>query len=48
MRLDEYLSPALVHFWREETGVSFIEYVLVASLIAVVCVIAILALGKSA
>jgi hypothetical protein len=46
MRLDEYLPPSLVYLLREEAGVSFIEYALVASLIAVVCVIALLALGK--
>jgi Flp pilus assembly pilin Flp len=46
MRLDEYLPPSLVHVLREEVGVSLVEYVLVASLIAVVCAIALLALGK--
>lgn len=46
MHLDEYPPPSLVHFLRGEAGVSFAEYVLVAALIAVVCVIALLALGK--
>lgn len=46
MRLDEYLPPALTRFLREDAGVSFTKYALVASLIAVVCVIALLALGK--
>lgn len=46
MRLDEYLPPALMRFLREESGISFTEYALMASLIAVVCVIALLALGK--
>ena len=46
MRSDEYLPAALTHFLREESGVSFAEYALVASLIAVVCVIALLALDK--
>ncbi|MFC3108596.1 Flp family type IVb pilin [Undibacterium arcticum] len=46
MRLDEYLPPALTRFLREEEGTSFTEYALVVSLIAVVCVIALLALGK--
>lgn len=46
MRLDEYLPPALTGFLREESGVSFAGYALVASLIAVVCVIALLGLGK--
>lgn len=46
VRLDEYLPQTLADFLREEAGVSFAEYALVASLIAVVCVIAFLALGK--
>jgi len=46
MRLDEYLPPAIDYFLREEAGTSFIEYVLLASLIAVVCAIAFLALNK--
>ena len=46
VRLDEHLSPALTRFLREDAGISFAEYALVASLIAVVCVIALLALGK--
>lgn len=46
VHLDEYLLPALTRFLREDAGTSFTEYALVASLIAVVCVIALLALGK--
>lgn len=46
VRLDEHLPPALTRFLREDAGVSFAEYALVASLIVVVCVIALLALGK--
>ena len=46
MRLDEFLPPALTRFLRGDAGVSFAECALVASLIAVVCVIALLALGK--
>lgn len=34
-------------FFREECGATFYETVLVASLIAVVCVIVLLALGKN-
>ena len=48
MRLDEYPPPSLAHFLRGEAGASFTEYALVASLIAVVCIIALLALGKGA
>ena len=47
VRLDEYLPPALMHFLREEAGASLTEFVLVASLIIAVCVLAFLALGKS-
>lgn len=46
MRLDEYLPPDLTRFLRGDAGVSFTEYALEASLIAVVCVIVRLALGK--
>lgn len=46
MSLDEYLPPAFKRFFREEAGVSFTECALVVSLIAVVCIIALLALGK--
>ena len=48
MQSDEYQPPSYVHFLREEAGASFTEYALVASLIAVVCIIALLALGKGA
>lgn len=44
MSLDKYLPPAYVHFLREDAGVTFTEYALVALLITVVCVIALLAL----
>ena len=46
MRLDVNLSSALIDFFGEEDGVSFIEIALVASLVAVVLVIAVLAIGK--
>jgi Flp pilus assembly pilin Flp len=46
MRLVVPLPPVLPHFLGEEDGTSLIEYVLVASLIAVVCIIALLALAK--
>lgn len=46
MHIDEYLPPSFTHFLRRESGASFTEYALVASLIAVVCVIALLAIGK--
>lgn len=44
------IDPAptpLQEFAREESGATFYEAVLVASLIAVVCVIVLLALGKN-
>ena len=40
------LSPGFMRFLQEEDGVSFIECALVASLIAVVAAIGLLALGK--
>jgi Flp pilus assembly pilin Flp len=40
------LSASFVQFAQEEDGVSFIECALVASLIAVVVAIGLLALGK--
>jgi len=46
MSLDEHLPPALMHLLREESGFSFTEYALVASLITAVCVLVLLALGK--
>ncbi len=46
MRLTEYLSHALRRFMRKETGVSFMEYALVGLLVAVLCTLALLALGK--
>ena len=48
MRLVVPLPPVFLHFHGEEDGTSLIEYALVASLIAVVCIIALLALGKGA
>lgn len=47
MRVDECLPPALSNFLREESGASFYECALVASLIAVVCALALLALSKN-
>jgi Flp pilus assembly pilin Flp len=48
MRVVKYPSPTIAFFLREEDGVSFTEYTLVVSLIVVVCVIAVMALGKGA
>jgi len=46
MRLVVPLPLVLLHFLGEEDGTSLIEYALVVSLVAVVCIIALLALGK--
>lgn len=47
MHSDAVPPSALRRFFREESGFSLTEYVLVASLIAVVCVLAVLALGRA-
>lgn len=46
MRLEDFLPPAITSFLKAEGGTSFSEYALVAVLIAVVCIIAVLALRK--
>jgi Flp pilus assembly pilin Flp len=46
VRLDDFPSSDLIDFLGEEDGASFIEMALVASLIAVVFFIAVLAIGK--
>lgn len=46
MRLDEYMPSVFMCFLRGESGASFSECALVASLIAVVCAMALLAIGK--
>jgi Flp pilus assembly pilin Flp len=43
-----YPSFALANFWREEAGVSFMEFALVASLVLVFCTLLLLAWSKSA
>ena len=47
MRLTEFLSCAVACFVPEESGVSLMEYALVGLLVAVVCILALLALGKN-
>ncbi|MDB5763793.1 MAG: hypothetical protein JWQ21_2788 [Herminiimonas sp.] len=47
MRLIDHMSRALTDFMPEEAGTSVMEYALVGLLIAVVCILALLALGKN-
>ena len=47
MQLTDYVSHALVEFLKEESGAPLIEYALIASLIAVVCGLFLIALNKS-
>ena len=47
MRLPDYVSHALFEFLKEEAGAPLIEYALIASLIAVVCGLFLMALNKS-
>lgn len=47
MRLMEYVSHTITYFLPEETGASVMEYALVGLLIAVVCILALLALGMN-
>lgn len=42
------LTPYIQDLFQEETGSSMTEFALLASLVAVVCVLAFLALGKTA
>ena len=48
MRFTKYQGPSLFQFWKEESGASFAEYMLVAALVAVLCVTALLALSSGA
>lgn len=48
MRFTGNQQPSLTLFWREESGASFAEFMLVAALVAVLCVTALLALGRGA
>jgi Flp pilus assembly pilin Flp len=48
MRLIEALSHAVTYFMPDEAGASLLECALVGMLIAVVCILALLALGKTA
>lgn len=41
------MRQALEHFWRNEEGQSMAEYGLLTALIAVVCLVAVKALGTS-
>ena len=41
------LTPRITEFWQEDEAVSSIEYALLASLIAVVCVVSITAVGTN-
>ncbi len=47
MRLAEPLSHAFAHFLKEESAASNMEYALVGLLIAVVCILAVLAFRKN-
>lgn len=47
MRSVESLSHAFTHFLEEESGTSNMEYALVGLLIAVVCILALLAFRKN-
>jgi len=44
---DRHMASAVRNFLNAESGVSAAEYALVGSIIAVVCIIALLALGKA-
>jgi len=47
MRLDKFLPPALITYLQGKEKPAFSRYALVAALIAVVCIIGLLALGES-
>jgi Flp pilus assembly pilin Flp len=47
MQGSDFVAVRLAQFAREECGATFYEAVLVVSLLAVVCIIVLLALGKS-
>ena len=46
MRLADYVSHKFINFFMDESGAPLIEYALIASLIAVVCGLFLLALIK--
>ena len=46
MRLADYVSHTVMNFLKEESGAPLIEYALIGSIIAVVCGLVLLALGK--
>jgi len=48
MPFSGYPSFALTALWKEEAGVSFMEFALVGSLILVFCMLLVLAWGKGA
>ncbi|WP_156894692.1 hypothetical protein [Janthinobacterium sp. 1_2014MBL_MicDiv] len=47
MRLDKFLPAALVTYLQSKQRAAFYRYALVAALMAVVCIIGLLALGES-
>lgn len=46
MQSVDYVLQTLIDFSKEESGASLIEYVLIGSIIAVVCALSLLALSK--
>ena len=47
MRLDKFLPTALITYVQGKDKAAFYRYALVAALMAVVCIIGLLALGES-
>ena len=47
MRLDKFLPTALISYLQGKEKAAFYRYALVAALMAVVCIIGLLALGES-
>lgn len=47
MRLDKFLPTALITYFQGKEKAAFYRYALVAALMAVVCIIGLLALGES-
>ncbi|MGK5013991.1 MULTISPECIES: hypothetical protein [unclassified Janthinobacterium] len=47
MRLDKFLPAALITYLQGKQKAAFYRYALVAALMAVVCIIGLLALGES-
>lgn len=48
MPFSGYVSYALTDLWREEAGVSFMEFALIGSLVLVFSMLLLLAWGKGA